>query len=462
MPSSQHGKATMIYRTGSISPTGAPINPLRPTKQSAQILYPLASTSQAHHHASRAATARKMSLPHQTPEGKARSFQGMLRQRDVEFNKLQNQNFDLKLKIHHLEKSLHDRAETKRLSATPDPDNFYNFDNDDTRSSISTHTNAAAFTDNHPVIVALREQLAMLREEKDTVVDELHRATDDLAAAQARADMLDKEVYEASTSCKFEAEQKEELACQLDDAQSESMLFKMELDQLREDTKTTARHVKSIQEELQVTKQKLGASQIRAEGLQLQCNAMGDAMKEERREAALLSEKMAQSALAAQSQANLAAKRLETAASAREERDAAVQKADELSTLLQRALSERDAARKGLEKERTRVDLLMRSEQEVRKGERLFSRDTGALDDMLDQLRQNGAAFSGEQPYRPQWREEALGHMNQCLHVLYRTQLEVEVKRREFVDQYCPGALIGPDAPKSTKRIVTAKTAIPS
>lgn len=388
---------------------------------------------------------RNMSLASDSPRGSLpplpnevadkRTFKAEIRKRDSEFQQLQQRNFDLQLKLSHFQNRLLDQEEPRRESAEPEPDDFYNFvDDDDEDNANRAKVIDANFNDDNPLVQTLRKELSGIRAENERLVDKNHQLTDALDDLREKsvADAEDAEAKRTALHAEMQT-----LANQVEDLQSEALKCELQASQMRETVQAAQDQVESAHEEIKRGEQKEIAMRTKAEGLRMQYDVTSRALQQETRAKDDALRRMAEKSLeieAVKKELERKTSFAEEAKAQNEEAAAALQKM-QMEVVSMR--EERDAALVRCEKEKEKGKIWTETEKQLLEGDLLLSGDGNALEQLAKLLRGQQSAYNNISEYEPRWRERVLADMNECLRALYRSQREVEAKRQYFVDSYC-------------------------
>lgn len=379
-----------------------------------------------------AASPRDSALPPLPLEGDKRSFQSDLRKREAEFHALQQHNFDLRIKIHHLERKLLNQVEPRRASATPPPDDFYDFN--DVEETEPQAKADAHFDDDNPVVKALRRELANVRADNESLVEKNHQLAD------ALDDLREKNVADAEEAhAKSNSQHKEMqiLVNQVEDLQSENFKLTIEVAQAREGLDATRREMETERQEIVRMEQRENAAKVCAEGLNMQFKATVTALEEQKEVAEEATKKMAAKTIELAGTQKELRRAREFAEEARLQNEEAAGALQAMQNEIGELKVERDVAQEGLKAEKERGKIWTETEKMLREDDLLLTGDGGALEQLVKVLQGQQKAYDNVSAYQPRWRELVLNDMNECLRALYRSQREVEAKRRHFVEHLC-------------------------
>lgn len=315
------------------------------------------------------------------------SFRANLKELSATDSNLQNENFKLKMQLYHTRARLkRARADEDRREsyATPKIDNFYEEDNDDNSSrDIQERFDDDGFESDNQVIRALQDKL----EERDNSIANLEEEN--------------RSLWDSHDDMK---------------GQMQSQVAQLE--------------------RLEAAKSSLHA---KAEGSRLQIDAAVEAMEE--------SQNNAQEARNRLAEANLQIKREKAQVKSLEENLESERRLHQATeTFLQEQqsevksieksfdtiLKERDEARQMLHCEIERREMWEASRgEEGRAG--FLARESNQMDSLLAGLDERRGYFETNNKYEENWRENVNDYLKDCLKALYQLEMEVDVKRRDFV-----------------------------
>lgn len=344
-------------------------------------------------------------------------FESELRKRDAEFRHLSQENFDLKLKIHQLQRQIQSKAEPRRASASPEPDNFYDFDDDKGLDPSSSRASISLLEDKNPIILKLRRELADLRAEIEDLVENNNHLDDTLDDLREKniADM-----EKAAQELRGQHAQIQTLVNQGEDLQSENLHLQIELSQAREAVEVVKVEMDQEREMGKERERRELAMRTRADGFHLQFKAAVAALEEEKKKSQVAASKVEDKSM----QVVTLQKQLEEIGLER----------SRLKDELGKEQREKNVAQESLKIERERAGIWEEIDKLVEKGEALFE-DGGGLEELVGVLQMQRERYDGME-YQPRWREMVMNDLNDCLRLLYRSQRQVEAKRQLIVNNY--------------------------
>lgn len=335
----------------------------------------------------------------------------MIREQEL----LRQENFDLKLQIHHL---INSRHEPRRGSATPPPDDFYGQenkdDNHDEQDAIIVGLDTLTVEKLNNQIRDLKLENNDLREENDECeenIAKLHECHDDLMIARDRA--VD-EMERMEEKVKLQNEEMESLVNQADEMASINLQLKLETQSAQEQLDTINLQLHNSTQEIEKYRRKEQASRVKAEGLSMQMKAMADALEKQKDEATTALDKMGQ--------CNVNIARLE-----KQLAEKSIQLGN-VGAKMKDLEAEKEGLRVGLEREREKSGIWHEVDMLAERGDRLFEGE-GHMGELMNVLKQQQEKWQSTE-FVEGWRDMVMADMNECLKALYRAEREVEAKRQ--------------------------------
>lgn len=371
------------------------------------------------------------------PMPNTNSFRSEIRMREAQFRELQKENFNLKLRVDHLTRRLAENSEKRRLSktATPPPDAFYAFDDEEQRRLSGASANSVRYEEDSPAVDALKRELAKQHAENQKLIDrnyELSDALDDLQEKSA------KDADKAEDQEKASMEQLQGFVNQVEDLESANLKKDLEVKQARESLENANRELQRLADEHKSEmEQKEKASSVRIEGLQMQYEAAVAAMEEQRTLASKATEKMASMSIEVR---RVSQDLKQTAEELENVKELNLEEAGQIVSVrkeLQAAQMERNALDAALKAEKERAGLWTEAGEFMESKDFLLSGESSALEQLVMLLQHHQKAYDNANEYQPRWREQVMGDMNECLRALYRSQRELEAQREEFMKSFC-------------------------
>ncbi|PXF45740.1 hypothetical protein BWQ96_04508 [Gracilariopsis chorda] len=361
-----------------------------------------------------------------------------MRTQEADKDKIQNDNFNLKLELDQLRKQM-DRNNKRDSSASLQPENYYTFDGDghrrdSQRSDIMTATEKAdaimvELTEAQVRYAQLWNQFSQLQQEYDHL---------SVKAKQTERD------YE-KLSMNFQQKADESLQRQ-NDSRSKLEILRKDLQAARdkvEAIKNVAEETKREKDEAirrwEESQKKIDESHIRSDGLQMEKDVIQAALAEARSslmEERTRAKKKDDALLRAEQLAKESRQLLQKEKALREEKDNLLsQKAAELEGALRKAndyLSDREAIKSTLRAEVQRTETWEDAKRIMEEGKRFIAAESRAYADLKKTIEEGKSKFSDRSEYNPSWREEVATHLNACAKMLSLLQAET-LSRRLYV-----------------------------
>lgn len=357
----------------------------------------------------------------------------LLRPGEETIRKLQEENYDLRLSVHHLEVKLAQVLEEhSQVSQRPPQENFYSFDNDDSKPAGDS-TNPGALGHN------LHEEVQKLTTSSRDLDNEVKRLERQLSAEKRRADYVEAKIREEQLVSQGLKKDNRQLNDQLAQVRSERIMVKADLDA---QSGALSAQITGLQSSLNECEERVKLAEDNVRQSTSQLNICRDQLQErEKRVGAIREHVSVLTANKIKSERELEHVK-GMARQSRADQKSAEQELERANRKLESMSLELGVAKDRLNAEKSRRTIqdaatkhsCSNMSNDARCFDALMKPSIQTLEDLVRKCNPEKLIVSDRELHR--WRDTVLSEINSNLTLLYCFQRQVEQLRDDFVEQF--------------------------
>eukprot|EP00178_Gracilaria_changii_P019248 TRINITY_DN55932_c0_g1_i1.p1 TRINITY_DN55932_c0_g1~~TRINITY_DN55932_c0_g1_i1.p1 ORF type:complete len:477 (-),score=88.78 TRINITY_DN55932_c0_g1_i1:2619-3956(-) len=356
-----------------------------------------------------------------------------LRENDTRMEKMESENFDLKLQRWNQKKNA---ARHRDSSSSLLPDSFY-----DEGSDASRNSNAYAdIMDPDRKIEILKGELNEARDNYERLLLELNQIRQQNDQLAIKAEQKSRDYVSLSTDFQKKADElrqrKDEYNRKLATLRTELQAARSRANEIKKVAEEARREKEEANRRFEASQRQINEIQIKSDGLQMEKEVIQAALTEA--ESSLCKEKerakTREDALLRAEQLEYETKQiLIKERQLREETDKLVsQKATQLESALRKAnqyLNDRELISAALKAELQKGNTWDEANQLIGDENKFFAADSEHFRDLQRTIQEGELKFADTTTYNPKWREDVAAHLNACLKMLCLMEAETQARR---------------------------------